>query len=42
MEIAVFLVAVFFGFILVGAAAFICLAAYVGWTGYTHVKQDED
>jgi hypothetical protein len=40
-----FLVSLFVGFIgliVVGSAAFIGLSFYVGWSGYTHIKQDED
>ena len=29
------------GLIVIGSLAFIGLAAYVGWTGYTHKNQDD-
>jgi hypothetical protein len=42
MDIAVFLFMGFIGMILVGSVAFIGLSFYVGWTGYTNSKVDED
>jgi hypothetical protein len=42
MDIAVFLFMGLIGLILVGSVAFIGLSLYVGWTGYTHTKQDKD
>jgi hypothetical protein len=30
------------GLILIGSVAFIGLSFYVGWTGYTHVKDEEN
>jgi hypothetical protein len=42
MDIAVFLFMGLIGLILVGSVAFIGLSLYVGWTGYTHVREDED
>jgi hypothetical protein len=42
MDLAVSLFIGFVALIAVGSAAFIGLSFYVGWTGYTHIKQDED
>jgi hypothetical protein len=40
MDIAVSLFIGFIGLIVIGSLAFIGLAAYVDWTGYTHKNQD--
>ena len=42
MDIAAFLFMGFFELIAIGSLAFIGLSFYVGWTGYTHVRDDED
>jgi hypothetical protein len=42
MDIAAFLFMGFFALIAIGSVAFIGLSFYVGWSGYTHFREDED
>ena len=41
MDIVVALVIGFIGLIVIGSLAFIGLAAYVGWTGYTPKNRND-
>jgi hypothetical protein len=42
MDAFFFLFMAFLALIAIGSVAFIGLSFYVGWTGYTHARNDED